>query len=151
MTDRPTASEKARRSAKWATTMTKWVISRNKGRTTWQIVSFCGPHGCESVGIVDLLAVRKDHTSPKQKGLKRGDLFEMVLIQVKGGKAAWPSVEDIDRLRKVGRFYRAKRIVLAEWKKGNQPTFYELKRSRSENSHRKGAWVELTEISKVFG
>ena len=150
MIDWKLASEKAARTSKWATTMTRWLISRNKGRTTWHVVSFCGRHGCESTGIVDLLAVRKDHRTPKQ-GLKRGDLLEIVLIQVKGGSAEWPSTEDIFRLRKVGRYYRAKNIVLAEWKKGKQPTFYRMKRTLSEGFRPKEAWVEMTTtISKVF-
>lgn len=150
MPDWALAAEKAARSAKWATIMTKWVITRNKSRTTWKIVSFCGPNGCESAGIVDLLAVRKDHGTPKQ-GHKRGDLLEIVLIQVKGGSASWPSITDIARLRKVGRYYRAKNVVLAEWKKGKQPTFYRMKRTLPEGLHQKEAWVELSSISEVFG
>ena len=150
MTDWVAANAKAARSAKWATTMTKWLIAKNKGRTTWQIVSFCGPNGCESVGIVDLLAIRKDHNLPSKPGLKRGDLLELVLIQVKGGGAAWPSHEELLRLRKVARHYRAKHVVLAAWKKGKQPTFYRMKRTLAKDAHQNDAWVELTAISKVF-
>ena len=96
------AQQKAARTAKWAVTMTRWLISRIPGRTAWQIVSFLGPNICESAGIVDLLAIRKDHHQPKS-GLKRGDLFEIILIQAKGGSAAWPSADDIRRLRIVAK------------------------------------------------
>ena len=34
---------------------------------------------------MDILAIRKDHRIPGDVRLKRGDLFEMILIQVKGG------------------------------------------------------------------
>jgi hypothetical protein len=148
MTDRAMAAEKAARTAKWANTMTKWLISRNKGRTTWQIVSFRGPHGFESRGIVDLLAVRKDHGPPK-KGFKRGDLLEIVIIQVKGGSAAWPSTDDILRLRNVGRRFKAKYVVLAVWKKGKQPTFYRMKPALLTNSSDKDAWAQV-DVSDVL-
>ena len=83
------APSKASRSGKWAITMTKWLITKAKGKTTWQLVTFCGPKGGESVGIVDLVAIRKNHNRTTN-GLKRGDLFEIMLIQVKGGKSAGP-------------------------------------------------------------
>ncbi len=149
MADWKSAAEKAAKTAKWATTMTKWLIARTKGRTTWQIVSFCGPNGCESAGIVDLIAVRKDHRPPKP-GFKRGDLLEIVIIQVKGGNASWPSPDDILRLRQVGRHYRAKNIVLAVWKKGKAPTFYRMKQTVAEGCHVRDAWLELKSITEVF-
>lgn len=149
MTDWVLAQKRAAKTAKWATTMTKQLISLQKRRTPWQIVSFCGPNGCESAGIVDLLAVRKDHRLPKP-GFKRGDLLEIILIQVKGGDAAWPSAEEIIRLRRMGRHYRAKHVLLAVWRKGNHPTLYRLKRTCSEGVHSKAAWIELTSIREVF-
>ena len=42
-------------------------------------------------------------------------------MQVKGGSALRPSSEDIARLRAVARRYRARAVLLAEWKKGKQP------------------------------
>jgi hypothetical protein len=86
----PTMSpgQKAKRTPKWAVTMTKWLLTRASVGTAWQVVRFCGPNGSESRGIVDLTAVRKGHRLPCEP-LKRGDLFEIVLIQVKGGDAAW--------------------------------------------------------------
>jgi hypothetical protein len=44
--------------------MTKVRIRRVLSRTRWQLVTFCGEAGGESVGIVDLMAVRKDHGKP---------------------------------------------------------------------------------------
>jgi len=61
-----------------------------------------------------------------QPGLKRGDLFEVVLIQVKGGSARAPTVSDCERLRQVARVYRAKAVVLFSWKRGNNSTFSQL-------------------------
>ena len=148
MTNWAAAYTKAARTAKWANTMAKVLISKNKGRTSWQIVSFPGPHGSESAGIVDLLAVRKDHGSPK-RGFKRGDLLEIVVIQVKGGGAAWPTNDDLLRLQKVGRYYKAKHVVLAVWKKGTEATFYRMKRTIPKNSNHKEAWVEVA-VSEVF-
>ena len=50
----------------------------------WNLVEFGGKTGSESRGIVDLVAIRKDY-KPHQRGLKQGDLFDIILIQVKGG------------------------------------------------------------------
>jgi len=49
--------KKAQYTAKWARTMTKWLITytRRKG-ARWNIVEFGGVTGSESRGIVDLLA-----------------------------------------------------------------------------------------------
>lgn len=113
------------------------------------MVAFTGPSGGESRGIVDLLAIRKDHTTEKA-GLKRGDLFEMILIQVKGGGAAWPSKPDIDRLRKVARYYRARDVLLAEWRPGKQPSLYRLKKRLPSSFSRKAAWTAVPSPEAVF-
>jgi hypothetical protein len=68
-----TPTKKAARTARWATTMTKWLIARTKSRTDWQLVEFPGQRGGESRGIVDLLAIRKDHRIPPS-GLKSSTL-----------------------------------------------------------------------------
>ena|SRR5687768_13545409 len=148
-TDWKAAAAKASRSAKWAITMTKWLITKVKGKTTWRLVTFCGPNGGESVGIVDLVAIRKNHNRPTN-GLKRGDLFEIMLIQVKGGKSAWPSTDDILRLRRVGQQYRAKEILLAEWKKGKQPTIYRMKRAHRRNGDRRSVWEKVELVPLLF-
>jgi hypothetical protein len=65
--------------------MTKWLIAYRHARgPRWNIVDFGGATGAESRGVVDLMAIRKDHGRPVGR-TKRGDLFEVILIQVKGG------------------------------------------------------------------
>ena len=127
------AAEKAHRTARWAKTMTKWLISMNQNSgAQWHVIDFVGSAGAESRGIVDLLAIRKDHRKPRAP-LDRGDLFEIVLIQSKGGGAVRPKASDVERLMLVKRKYHAKAIVLAEWKRGKAPQLFELVRGR---------WVE---------
>ena len=91
------AHELARRTAQWAHIMTKWLVTySHRQGATWNIAAFNGKGGCEARGIVDLIAIRKDHGSIKA-GLKRGDLFELVLIQTKGGSAPRPTRQRICR------------------------------------------------------
>lgn len=118
--------KKAQKTARWARIMTKWLItySRRHG-VKWKIVEFGGQTGSESRGIVDLVAIRKDHKIHKT-GLKRGDLFDIVLIQTKGGRAKSPSTSDIGRLTRVAAYHHARAIVLAVWKKGKSPELYHL-------------------------
>lgn len=150
MTDWSVAQTKSALTARWAVTMTKVRIRKTLARTRWQLVTFNGPGGQESVGIVDLLAVRKNHR-PGGNGLKRGDLFEVVLIQVKGGSARFPTIDELVRLRIVGRAYRAKAILLAQWKRGEQARFFRLKRANLGNVVRPAsAWVELVSPEDVF-
>src|SRR5258708_18021130 len=111
------AQLKAAKTARWAVTMTKVRIRRVLSRTRWQLGTFNGMAGGESVGVVDLLAVRKDHGKPIA-GTKRGDNFQIILIQVKGGGAAMPTADDATRLRAVAKRHRATRVLLASWKKG---------------------------------
>lgn len=127
MKNKLTPGKKAQRTAKWARTMTKWYITyRHLNGAKWQVVDFCGPQKAEARGIVDLMAIRKDHRQSKN-GLNRGDLFEIILIQTKGGSAPRPTMEDILRLSKVAKYYRAKAAVLAEWQKGKILDFFKLK------------------------
>jgi hypothetical protein len=76
-------------------------------------------------------------------GLKRGDLFEIILLQIEGGSARWPSREDILRLRHVGRHHRARTIVLADWQKGHQPTLYRLSRRLGPEFDIRQVWNEV--------
>ena len=140
-TEAMSPGRKAQQTAKWARTMTKWLItySRRKG-ARWNLVDFGGSTKSESRGIVDLMAIRKDHRKDVQ-GLKRGDIFEIVLIQTKGGSAPRPTPEDIARLKQVARHHRARAIILAEWKRGENLELFKLARSR---------WQSVTP-AEVFG
>jgi hypothetical protein len=110
--------------------MTAWLISWSRSQgAKWHIVDFVGPNGCESRGIVDLVAVRKDH-SANCDVVKRGDLLDIVLIQVKGGSAPFPTQEDIGRLKRVAKYHRAKAVVLSEWKRQKMLQLYLLQRDR---------------------
>jgi hypothetical protein len=109
--------------------MTKWLItySRRMG-ARWNLVEFGGETRSEARGIVDLIAIRKDHRRVGP-GLKRGDLFEIVLIQTKGGSAPRPKPDDVARLRKVAKHHRASAVILAEWKRGQHLNLFKLSAS----------------------
>jgi hypothetical protein len=141
------AQKKAAKTAKWAVTMTKVRIRRVLARTRWQLVTFCGVSGGESVGVVDLLAVRKDHRKPRI-GVKRGDDLQLILIQVKGGSAAMPTADDASRLRKVAKRHHAREVLLGSWKRGTQVRFFKLRPKSTDRQRRD--WKEVSEIENVF-
>jgi hypothetical protein len=94
----------------------------------WQLVGFPGPAGQESAGIVDLLAIRKNHKLATGS-LKKGDLFEIIIIQVKGtssSRARKPKEKENRRLTAVAKYYNARSVILAEWVKGKPCQFYWL-------------------------
>jgi hypothetical protein len=91
------------------------------------------------------LAIRKDHGEPPS-GAKRGDLFQIILIQVKGGFAAKPTVDHGTRLRIVAKKHGACRVLLATWKKGKAARFFSL-RPKANNA---GDWIEVADLEKVF-
>jgi hypothetical protein len=147
---RDTATAKAIRTAKWATIMTKWRIGfqtngKRLGSLTvkptrrWQLISFPGPAGRESAGIVDLMAIRKNHAKSNSR-FKRGDLFEIILIQIKGGSARRPKLDDVNRLRAVAKQYNARDVVLAEWVKESHLKFYKLGKNHRDLER---AWEEV--------
>ena len=116
---------KAQRTAKWARTMTKWLITKYGKANVRCLVEFGGVTGAESYGIVDILAIRKNHKAPKDGG-NRGDLFDIILVQTKGGSSRRPSDDAVDRMIKVKKHHRARAIVLGEWKKGQDLKLSEL-------------------------
>lgn len=144
----------AAKTARWATTMTRWAIrfassgkrAGTKAAKRWQFVGFAGPNGSESRGIVDLMAIRRDHLTTDDT-FRIGDLFEIVFVQIKGGVAPWPTFNDLKRLRAVQRYYRAQAIVLASWQKGTEPRFFVLARLSED---RQIAWSE-TDAAEIFG
>jgi len=132
--------------AKWAVTMTQVAIRQaiaDRPYPRWHFIKFGGKRGGESRGVVDLVAIRKDHSEPKA-GTKRGDALQIILIQVKGGSAAKPTTEDAARLRIIGRRHGASGILLATWKKGNVARFYSLRGKLFE-------WREIDDLRGVFG
>lgn len=132
---------KAHTTGRWAETMFRALSRRVAQR--WQFVSFRGKAGGEWRGIVDLIAIRKDTAPPLNAMLKRGDLFEIILVQVKGGTARSPTKEDRVRLREVANHYDARCVVLFEWKLGHSWSFRVLDLETFE-------WIE-TPGEKVFG
>lgn len=134
-------SEKAAHTAKWARTMTKWLVtySRRHG-ARWTVVDFGGKTGAEARGIVDLMAIRKDHRNTRP-GLKCGDLFEIILIQTKGGLARRPTTLDTTRLSQVAKQHRVKAVVLATWRRGEILTIERLDGS---------SWHKVP-VAEVFG
>ncbi len=138
------AQRKAAVTARWAVTMAKVRIRRVAARTHWQLITFCGKSGGESVGVVDLLAVRKDHGKPAG-ALKRGDALQLILIQVKGGSAARPTLEDATRLRAVAKMHGARHVLLATWKRGRQTSFFRL-----HGSSARQAWAEVGDLDEIF-
>ena len=98
----------------------------NRVAKRWRFVSFRGKNRGEWRGIVDLVAIRKNTSIPAKLDLKRGDLFDLILIQMKGGSAKPPSIAEKLRLQAVAEHYGAREVVLFEWKKGKSTKFYTL-------------------------
>jgi hypothetical protein len=135
----------ARTTSRWAVTMAQVAIRRaiaGNPYPRWHFVKFDGKDGGESRGVVDLIAVRKDHSAPAS-GLKRGDALQIILIQVKGGGAAKPTPEDATRLRVVKRHHGACGILLATWQKGRAAQFYSLRDRPSE-------WHKVDDLRRIF-
>ena len=138
--------------AKAATTLAKAHLKResNKHKGRWKWVDFLGPNGRESAGIVDILAIRKKWDVPAQaefKNLKHLDLFDIMLIQVKGGSAPMPIADDIARMEEVADYYHACNVLLYQWniKKKHATGFRVLNR----DTHQFGELI--ADGSVVFG
>ena len=128
--EKTSPGKKAHHTAKWARTMTKWLVtySRRTG-AKWNLVDFGGKTKAEARGIVDIIAIRKDHRHDGP-ALKRGDLFEIVLIQTKGGSAPRPTPDDVARLSRVAKHHRAKAVILAEWRRAERLELFKLNGTR---------------------
>jgi hypothetical protein len=120
------AHAKAHATGRWAEIIFRALSSRIADR--WKFVSFRGTNKGEWRGVVDLIAIRKNSKQPSGEVLKRGDLFDIVLIQIKGGSARGPTINDNIRLREVQRLYRAKSVVQFQWRKGESSRFFVLRR-----------------------
>jgi hypothetical protein len=117
---------KAHATGRWAETICR-VLGTRTGRR-WRFVSFRGTNRAEWRGVVDVIAIRKRTAQPAEPILKRGDLFEIILIQVKGGSARGPTDDDCARLRKIAAYYHAKDIVQFQWKRAESSQFLRLER-----------------------
>ncbi len=150
--ERRTPSQQAAHTAKWAVTMAKVGIRQaiaDNPWPHWHLLTFTGPAGNESRGVVDLIAVRKDHGKPLP-GTKLGDALQIILIQAKGGSAAMPTAEDAERLRIVALHHGACYTLLAAWKKGKAAQFFSL----DENTESGSGWSKAMTVKKlksVFG
>src|ERR1700685_23977 len=82
-TNKTPAHVKAHATGRWAETIFRALSSRVADR--WRFVSFRGANKAEWRGVVDLIAIRKSTKQPAGDVLKRGDLFDIILIQIKGG------------------------------------------------------------------
>jgi hypothetical protein len=129
-TDKTPAHVKAHATGRWAETIFRALSSRIANR--WKFVSFRGVGKGEWRGVVDLVAIRKNSKQPTGVILKRGDLFDIVLIQIKGGSARGPTRDDCLRLYEVKRLYRAKAVVAVvqfQWRRGKSSKFFYLGRN----------------------
>lgn len=144
-----TPSQLAAHTAKWAVIMAKVAIRQaiaDNPCPHWHILSFTGPAGSESRGLVDLIAIRKDHGKPLP-GTKLGDALQIILIQAKGGSAAMPTTEDAKRLRVVALQHGACCTLLAAWKEGAAAQFYSLR----WDSEGRSSWEKVKDLGSVFG
>lgn len=116
--------KKVHDTGKMANTLAKALAKRYSYR--WQFVDFLGPAGHESAGVVDIVAIRKSGTKPTIGGLKSLDLFDIILIQVKGGSAGMPKADDVSRLKIVQSHYDAREVVLFEWNKKKDLTRFSV-------------------------
>ena len=134
------AWKKAGNTDRWTEILFRALTSRVAKR--WRFVSFRGAAGGEWRGIVDVLAIRKDTSHSSHELLKSGDLFDIVLVQMKGGSARMPGAVEIQRLMAVAKRYRAKEVVLFAWKRAESCDFYKLTRE--------GVWA-LSSAREIFG
>jgi hypothetical protein len=119
--------EKAHATGRWAEIIFLALSTRVARR--WKFISFRGVAEGEWRGVVDVFAVRKDTSQPVTPTLKRGDLFEIILVQVKGGSARTPSIDERRHLREIEKYYRARDVVLFQWRRGESSEFFKLQRN----------------------
>ena len=114
MVEDDSRTDKAKYTDKWTEILFRALSNRVAKR--WRFVSFRGLEGGEWCGVVDIVAIRKDTTKSYDEVLRKGDLFEIILVQLKGGLADMPTPKDIQRLKAVRERYHAKEVVLFEWR-----------------------------------
>lgn len=117
-------ASKAIKTDKWTQILFDALTPRVAKR--WKFVSFRGPKGRESAGIVDTMAIRRNTRAVARAPLKENDLFEIILVQLKGGSAKKPKLQDRRRLWAAMEHYGALDVVLFTWKKGKGTTYERL-------------------------
>jgi hypothetical protein len=80
--DEPLPHEKTIETDRWTEILFRALSNRVAKR--WRFVSFRGPKKREFCGIVDVVAIRKDTSKSDHEVLRMGDLFEIILVQMKG-------------------------------------------------------------------
>lgn len=96
------ASERAHARARNAKTFTRYLL----GKKGYKTVSLDSRRGYEYIGVVDLVAVKRDRKNP--------DILNLVLFQVKGGKARLTK-QELNRLK------QAVRNVRVDWNAAEKP------------------------------
>lgn len=113
-------TDKVKHTDKWTEILFRALSNRVARR--WRFVSFRGAKGGEFCGVVDIIAIRKDTAKSNDEVLRMGDLFEIILVQMKGGSADMPTPYDIQRLKAVAERYHAKEVVVFEWRQRGPKT-----------------------------
>jgi hypothetical protein len=126
-----TAPEKVIATQQYTELLFRALVSR-VAKMRWRFESFRGKGGRPPAGIVDAIAMRKDHRLSEDGN--RGDRFEFILIQMKGGNAPMPTEKDKERLRGAKDHYDAKEVILFEWRPNKGGTFSVLKGNDWEDS-----------------
>ena len=137
------AADKAIYTDKWTQTM--FNHQTNKMAYRWKFQHFRGKKKRDSRGVVDVLAMRRNTADPKKPPLEANDLFEFILVQLKGGEAPMPLQKDLVRLWAVRDHYDAKDIVLFERRK-SKCTFSVLRKIGNEEFE----WVK-SDRKSIFG
>ena len=88
------------------------------------------------------MGIRKDTSQTNKFTLKRGDLFGIIIIQMKGGSAKLHTAEEIGRLKTVAKYFQTNKVTLFEWRKRKKTQFYIL--------NNKMEWKEKTAL-ELFG
>jgi hypothetical protein len=119
-----TAPEKVIATEQYTEILFRAWVSR-VAKTRWRFEAFRGPGDRPPAGIVDAIAMRKDHR--KANDGNRGDRFEFISVQMKGGNALMPTDKDKKRLRRAKAYCAAKEVVLFEWRPNKGAKFSVLK------------------------
>jgi hypothetical protein len=136
------AQQKAALTAKWAVTMTKVRIRQVVSPTRWQLVTFYGKSGAESVGVVDLLAIREDpgETGTWQSARRR------VANHPHSGQGWYCREANVRRRGEVAQSQRDTLHVMSFSRLGRR----ERLRVSFACASAREAWTEITNLDSIF-